>query len=208
MSKARTLALRYGLAWGLDITAVQAEYTSDMLYNRWDYRNITLLVGCVDNALARKELAKSLKSIDQNRPPTTWWLDAGNHQNSGQVNIGNAPTLSDLSIAFLYPNMCLALPSPALQHPELLKPKPEEGGSKGGANLLSCADLALLNAQSLTINFKMAAELSDYVLRLLLTRDLTKASTYLDLPSGVTTLYLYYAPSSCGYGELRPGYPV
>ena len=123
----------------------------------------------MDNAAARLELARSLAPISRERPPAVWWLDAGNHRDSGQVLIGNAPRLDDLRYAFWLPGTCLALPSPALQHPELLGARIEEEevvGKQQTTSQLSCAELALLNAQSLTVNQALAALVSDYVLRL------------------------------------------
>ena len=177
----------------MEIAAYTCRYSRELLPKLRRWNTATLLIGCVDNAAARLELAQSLEEISYNRPPLVWWLDSGNHREGGQVLLGNAPSLDSLSYAFWLPGNCLVLPSPALQHPELLEAKPEEEEeqtSGEGRQLvearLSCAELALLNAQSLTINQAMAATCADYVLRLLVTKNLQKFSTYLDLPSGVT----------------------
>jgi hypothetical protein len=49
---------------------------------------------------------------------------------------------------------------------------------------LSCADLVLVSAQGMSINQRIAAEAADYLVRLLITKNLTKFRTYLDLESG------------------------
>jgi PRTRC genetic system ThiF family protein len=183
--KAATLARRYGTAWGLDIAARMARFSPDVLPRIYDQP--ILLVGCVDNAAARRALADGCRernaALSRGAPPTVWWLDCGNHAQAGQVLLGTTLHPADLQPAFEPAALCRMLPSPALQHPELLEARPEEVS----APRLSCAELALANAQSLTINQAVAAVAADYVLRLLVTGDLRRFATYLDLPSGVQT---------------------
>jgi hypothetical protein len=45
--------------------------------------------------------------------------------------------------------------------PDLLKPKPEEL-----TNNLSCAEMAVLNVQSESVNVRVAAEAADYLYRM------------------------------------------
>jgi hypothetical protein len=71
---------------------------------------------------------------------------------------------------------CIKLPAPCLQHPELLKPKPEESGNSS----ISCAELAQANAQSLSINQRIAAEAASYLVQLV-TGKLNRLATYVDL---------------------------
>ena len=73
-----------------------------------------------------------------------------------------------------------ALPSPVLQCPNLIELRPEELGNTH----LSCAELANLNAQSLTINQTIASIVTDYLFRLSLTKDLRNFATFLNLKSG------------------------
>jgi len=77
------------------------------------------------------------------------------------------------------PTFCTALPSPALQHPELLKPLPE--GRKG--TRMSCAQIAAANFQALTVNKQVAAHAAA-MLRQLLTRELRYYAVYFDQASG------------------------
>src|SRR5579859_2426050 len=81
---------------------------------------LSLLVGCVDNPLARCELARTLRSDGYSQP--VWWLDLGNSAASGQVLVGNAARAEDLRGAFdPETHTCRALPAPSLQAPELLE---------------------------------------------------------------------------------------
>lgn len=49
---------------------------------------------------------------------------------------------------------------------------------------ISCAEMALRSSQGLSINQRMAAEAADYLVRMLVTKDLRKFATYIDLESG------------------------
>lgn len=188
LNKAQVLALRYSMAWGVEITARLELFNPEMV--SWQYRRLTLLVGAVDNAAARSAIATTLQENSNDKLPHIWWLDCGNARESGQVLLGSAldqdqmqsafPVLSGEDKTTTNPAFCTALPAPTVQHPELLVPQPEElEGSK-----FSCEQLAMLNAQSLMVNQRVAAEASDYLLRLTLTRDLRRFASYFDLASG------------------------
>lgn len=207
-NKARALALRYGGAWGVQIGAMP---------DRLDPSSVSLpvgetlqvLVGCVDNAEARLSIADLLKlhngrASSGDAPATTatiattWWLDCGNSRDCGQVLLGCASSAAELRAAFEPDTICRALPSPAVQRPELLVALPEERTEHN----LSCAEQAAANAQSLMVNQNIAAIAADYMLRLLVVGDLKKFATYVDLPSG-TCKSLYTTPEavSASVGE-------
>ncbi len=173
--KATALATRYGAAWGLEIKAVVGRFDPNAV--AVSYNEIVILMGCVDNAAARQSLAAALRHSTDS--PSVWWLDCGNARESGQVLVGSASSVEALQGAFRLPSVCAALPSPALQHPELLTPLPEE---VDGSNL-SCEQIALANAQSLMVNQRVAAEAADFLLRLTV-GGLRRFATYFDLNSG------------------------
>jgi PRTRC genetic system ThiF family protein len=175
--KAESLAFRYGLAWGMDIAAVCGPFDARHLDDHG--HPLRVLIGCVDNPVARKSLA-GVASGDWRRT-RTWWLDCGNEKVTGQALLGGGAW--DLATAFQFPGFCTGLPLPSVQHPELLieRATPETPGDLAD---LSCADLALLDSQGLAINPRVAAEAGDYLVRMLLTGDLRKFATYLDLESG------------------------
>ena len=168
-NKAETLAARFGLAWGIEINAVPEKFD----HPEWD--DLTLVIGCVDNAEARRMINNSIGNRG-------WWLDSGNEKNSGQILLGSHRGMVNKRI-FDLDGFCGWLPAPDLQHPELvqeadLKPAIEEN--------LSCAEMALQDSQGLAINQRMAAEAADYLVRMLITKDLRKFATYIDLESGST----------------------
>jgi len=185
-SKAEALAARYGAAWGLEIAAVQKPFHASMVDAPW--RAAAIVLGCVDNAAARKSIASVM---DRNSPtPSIWWMDAGNAIQSGQVLLGSAPTARELSGAFAVPTFCSALPSPALQHPELLKPLPEELQSAR----MSCAEIAAANRQALTVNKQVAAHAAA-MLSQFLAGELRYFALYFDQASG-TARSKYITPEN------------
>jgi PRTRC genetic system ThiF family protein len=179
-NKAVTLASRYSLGWGVDISANPKKFDS---YYTQHIDRVQILIGCVDGPEGRQEIAKALTLHDMYRKAgMIWWLDSGNFKNSGQILLGcNGKRFVEESLAI--PGFCSRLPSPAYQHPELLTKEDEQ---EVVDDTLSCADMALKSAQGLSINARMAAELADYLVRMLITSDLRKFQTYIDLESGTT----------------------
>jgi PRTRC genetic system ThiF family protein len=172
-AKARTLALRYSLAFGLEIGAwVEGIGESNLALDRLGFY---LMVGAVDNAAARRDIHDSVTRW-QGR---WWWLDAGNHRQAGQVVIGNGER-EKVEMSMM--GFCVGLPLPSVVHPELLI---DADGEKGiNTDTLSCAELALLDSQSLMVNQTAAGWAANYVYRLVLARDLDISATYFDLRAG------------------------
>jgi PRTRC genetic system ThiF family protein len=179
-NKARTLALRFASAWGVELEARAERFQQTHLYGGRLLRQGNLIViGCVDNAAARVEISKALKTNNADVPHDVWWLDCGNTESAGQVIAGSAAAPKDLRGAFLSRKVCKALPSPALVAPDLLKPRPEEKAR----HKLSCAEIQLADAQSIAVNQQVAALATDYLLRMVW-GGLKRFATYFDLESG------------------------
>lgn len=185
--KAQTLAARYGVAWGIEIESITSHFSNTMISSKWN--RLTVLIGCVDNAAARQEMAQTLKVNGVETPPQLWWLDCGNRRESGQTLLGSTADPRAMQHAFPVDSLCQQLPSPAWQCPDLLKPQPEELSNHN----LSCAELALANAQGLIVNQRVAAEAADYLARLLVHQNLRRFATYFDLASGSVKNY-YITP--------------
>jgi PRTRC genetic system ThiF family protein len=176
LNKAQVLAARYSLAWGLPIQAVPESFKG-----RWLARTaLTVLLGCVDNGAARRELASAL-DLANHYPdtPNAWWIDGGNHHHSGQVLVGSTLSTNPDDFQF-HPELgCLRLPAPSIQAPELLL----EPIAKPSYPPLSCADVATLDQQGLLVN-PQTAILMAQMLSELLTGKLKRLATYFDLTSG------------------------
>jgi PRTRC genetic system ThiF family protein len=181
--KAETLATRFAQAFGMEIRIIPELFTSSMVKAEWD--TLSILVGCVDSAAGRIQMEETLAENERwgSYPPRVCYLDAGNGRDFGQVLLGTTRRIDDLDKAFSLGPLprCYRLPSPLLQQPGLRRAEP---GEEVSAQTVSCAELLLANAQSLTINAAMADELADYLYRLLVTGDLKKFATFIDQPSG------------------------
>ena len=123
-----------------------------------------IVVGCVDNGLARRDIAARFKQHHG-----AWWIDAGNGENYGQVLIGN----SDIGYFQEDKSLCVALPLPTIQKPELL-------AQKAAAPQLACEQLP---EQGPTINLVMAALVVE-VVRRLIAGTCSWMQLYLDMETG------------------------
>ena len=170
LPKASVLAARYGWQWGIEINAIAAPFKESMATLRW--KHLVICIGAVDNPEARVEIAKVLEN-----GKSVFWLDCGNHYDSGQVLLGSQDIAASMKGAFHVSTFCTALPSPALQHPDLLIE--QETTEK----VLSCEEAAIVNAQSMSINHRIADEALDMLLRLL-SGTLTRFATYVNCKHG------------------------
>lgn len=126
-----------------------------------------LVIGCVDNALARQSIAAQVGSGQ-------WWIDAGNGRDFGQVLVGNA-RVHQLARAFNpEKGLCRSLPLPTLVQPDLLSPTPPAP---------PCAEAVAAAEQSPTINQAVAVLVLE-VVRRLLEGTCTWWQVYLDLGAG------------------------
>ena len=174
-SKAEALAERYGLAWEVEILGYADRFENICIQSH--YGNQIIYIGCVDTPQARKEISK-----DVSRSTFTTWLDCGNTKNYGQVLLGTGYGVDPFS----FKGFCASLPFPNEQHPELITWDKKEKKEKNPKPDLSCAEMALLDSQGLAINQRMAAEAADYLVQMLITKDLKKYATYIDLESGTS----------------------
>lgn len=148
--KAELLARRFNAALGLDIAWDAAPFDPEKHGGRYG----TLLVGCVDNHLARRALAQV----------NTLWLDCGNHAGeSGQVICGSTsdPVLVRDALA-KNDSVISVLPNAALIFPDLLEPEQE-----APAENLSCATLVAEGQQHVLVNDAVATAAAPYIYRLL-----------------------------------------
>lgn len=199
-NKAETLAGRLSRAWGIEVGFVKEGFTPALLQSvrdDWSVQSsnsnkLTVLVGCVDNHLARLQMHEAVKFYNEqryvsDRSPRVWWIDGGNGRDTGQILIGNK--LDDKTIcdsARKLPILSL-LPAPSLQHPELLKretAKSIERQRQTTDDRITCAERIRLGEQSLNVNQRVAVEMSEILSELLLTQTLKRFATYFDLESG------------------------
>ena len=156
--KAQVLANRFTLAFNLhteEIRAVVAPFSASLVPQAAQ-ETLVILVGCVDNAEARKSIAQSLEN--QTSPSRVWWIDAGNERDFGQILCGNTARLPDLAGAFAQ-HTGLCLPSPVFLAPALVDVPPLRLPQETTTRAFACGE-GLVEAgeeQSAAINFHMAA---------------------------------------------------
>lgn len=183
--KSQTLAERITLAWGSEVahSNEKLEYEKHIKSNRNNYKELTVLVGCVDNHEARCEIHRSLEESNKynsNSAPQVWWIDGGNGKSSGQVLIGSELNKEKPDNYFSSASICKKLPAPSVIHPELLEKQPLVSPQMK-VERLSCAELIRRGEQSLNINQRVAIEISEMLTEFVLTNNLQRFATYFDL---------------------------
>ncbi|NVM26931.1 MAG: hypothetical protein HWN70_13580, partial [Desulfobacterales bacterium] len=136
-----------------------------------------LLISCVDNGPARSDIEKAVghqlfyimrsAASPFDTKFVSWWVDAGNGESYGQVLIGNRES----GLFDQQRELCLALPLPTIQRPELLAQAPPQQ---------DCVQIA---EQGITINQAIAAMVVEVVHRLIEGTCLWM-QLYLDLEAG------------------------
>lgn len=201
-NKAESLAGRLSRAWGIEVGFVKEGFRPALLQTKnddWQIQSsssnkLTILVGCVDNHLARQQMHDALKFYNEQRydssAPRFWWIDGGNGRDTGQVLIGNKFNEKEIGDSARKSPILSLLPAPSLQHPDLLR----EGERKArnstrrqpNNDAMTCAERIRLGEQSLNVNQRVAVEMSEMLSELLLTQTLKRFATYFDLDSGAS----------------------
>ena len=134
-----------------------------------------LVIGCADNAAARRAMAESLPGS-----PRLWLIDAGNDTNWGQVLIGNVADPDEWEEPAFAGETCYLLPAPTLQRPDLLTAVPTTPPD------VDCAAALDLTDQDPTIN-QMMASLVLQVVRRMVAGSCPFMGLYLDMDLGTVT---------------------
>ncbi|MEB2286607.1 MAG: PRTRC system ThiF family protein [Anaerolineae bacterium] len=169
-NKARVLAARFNAALGLNISAIDQPFDAE---RHVKHASSTLLIGAVDNELARRELARAHGAL---------WLDTGNHRQAGQAILGDVGDL-DLMLQHIdgKDGVYTHLPNAALLFPQLLEP---ETSSESGQEMrdagLSCAGLVALGEQGLFVNDLVAAIAAQYIWRILYRQPIHTFASFVD----------------------------
>lgn len=135
-----------------------------------EFNSSGLVLGCVDNGPARRDIATML---EEHPFYSRWWVDAGNGENYGQILIGSETTRL-LGSFDQESNTCLALPLPTIQMPGILAQAPR---------VRNCAEAVQAGEQGPTINQTMAALMLE-VVRRLIEGSCPWMQLYLDMEAG------------------------
>jgi PRTRC genetic system ThiF family protein len=164
-NKAESVGKMLNLALGLDMRWIPDFVDPVRHFERY---GSNLVISCVDNHEARKAIHQINGVI----------LGAGNHENSGQICIGNCDdpeqmqrNLDGRDGKYAY------LPKEGLLFPELLEPEPTSKRPTVMTNA-SCAELVASGDQSLLINDWMASVMGSYIYKLLHRQPITSFVSY------------------------------
>jgi PRTRC genetic system ThiF family protein len=189
-NKSVTLAQRFGHAWGFPIVAVDQSYThelnamSDAIFSYEAQREANvILITCVDNNAARREVVKMLGR----EMPHCWWMDTGNVKVSGQVSVGR-PLLKEPSPLRL-PGFTTWTPAPSTQFPGIMAEEEVEHAQTPDYESMSCAEIALVDEQGLSINHAIASTAASMLMKLLVVGDLQYHCAYVSTESGTSFAY-------------------
>ena len=171
------LARAYGRSIGYSVYPLRGEDAGDQgqSYPGLPGQGGGLLIGCADNAAARRAMAECLPGS-----PNLWLIDAGNDTNWGQILVGNvADNLLWDESAFVG-ETCHLLPAPTVQRPDLLTAVPTTPPD------VDCAAALDLTDQDPTINQVMAS-LVLQVVRRMAAGTCPFMGLYLDMEQGTVT---------------------
>ena len=79
--KAQTLAERVTTAWGIETNFSCESFDPEKHFknSNSDYRSLSIIVGCVDNYRARREMHRALDEFrSYGESSRVWWIDGGN----------------------------------------------------------------------------------------------------------------------------------
>lgn len=152
LPKVEVVGRRLNLALGLDIAWCVESFDTEKHGSRYGSQ---LVIGCVDNHLARRELHRAQGIL----------IGAGNYRDGGQVVIGN---VGDPERMRRYINgndgKYAYLPKEGLLFPALLEPETPASDPQPD---LSCAELVLRGEQDVLVNDWIACAVGQYAHALL-----------------------------------------
>ena len=117
-----------------------------------------------------------------------WWLDCGNIKTAGQVSVGRGLAAREPS-PLRFPSMTTWTPLPSVQFPGILEDEPETKKEEVDYSGMSCAEIALVDEQGLSINPAIATTAAAMLMKLLVTKDLQHHCAYVSIDSGTTFVY-------------------
>ncbi len=166
LPKAEVVGKRLNMALGLDIAWSVEPFDVEKHGNRYGSQ---LVIGCVDNHLARRELHRTQGIL----------IGAGNYRDGGQVVIGNVADsermrryIDGADGKYAY------LPKEGLLFPALLEP---EASASEPQSDLSCAELVLRGEQDVLVNDWMACVVGQYVSALLRRQPIRTFASFISL---------------------------
>lgn len=166
LPKAEVIGKRLNMALGLDTAWCVEPFSAEKHSSRYGSQ---LVVSCVDNHLARRELHSASGIL----------IGAGNYRDGGQVVIGNTGDAQMMrSHIDSKDDKYTYLPKEGLLFPSLLEP---EAPAPESQPALSCAELVLRGEQDLLVNDWMACVVGQYTAALLRRQPIRTFASFISL---------------------------
>jgi hypothetical protein len=133
-----------------------------------------IIIGCVDNNAARREIAESVEMVNSQRAYSSnssikkiCWIDSGNERKSGQVILGNKlmPDVTDI-------------------YPEILDP------SSDSKEVISCAERLLEDEQNMFVNLTASNLILNFVRKVVLNEPIIFNGSVFNIDNQVSNYYL------------------
>lgn len=199
--KAEVLAQRHSAAFGLEIQTVLEFATASMLddlLRQPGANNLPLtglIIGCVDNNAARREIAKALRNRGAD-----YWIDSGNESKSGQVVLGYGAFGGGPWFSTPKPMTPFSLPNVIDLYPEIkdeaLDPKKDEKDS--------CAERSLVDTQNIFVNMAAAGYALNFVRQVITKEAITIGSIEFNIKGVTTPWYITKYNLSKAYKLKQP----
>lgn len=141
-NKAEVMASRHMRVFGTNISYVPSMFSSKDLSN---YKGKVIVIGCVDNNAARREIHNAMKSSLDKAGNDFYWIDAGNEKKTGQVIVGSK-YLKSVTELF----------------PEILNP------NEDSQDQISCAERMLQDEQNMFVNLTASNLILNFVKTIML----------------------------------------
>lgn len=164
--KAEVVGKRLNYALGLATRWIPDSVDAKRHFDRY---GSNIVISCVDNHLARREIHK-IEGIH---------ISSGNHKDAGQVVLSNSDD-PDLIRRYLDEEKVRYLPKEGLLFPALLEPEPQPELQPEN---LSCAELVAIGEQDLLINDWMATVVGQYLYKLLYRQPIYSFLSYVSADS-------------------------
>jgi PRTRC genetic system ThiF family protein len=177
-NKAEVMANRHVRAFAIDIQYVPEMFSFEKHGNKLNTGAQKIIIGCVDNNSARREIAKTMSYMltsvgrSPNYNKRTIWIDSGNERKTGQVILGNAE-MENVTDIF----------------PDILDPKQDT------VEVRSCAERMLEDEQNMFVNLTASNLILNYLRKVVLNENLVSNGSVFTIDNNLTNYYMVQTKS-------------
>lgn len=171
-NKAEVMATRHTRAFGTNVSYIPEMFSAFSAQNSNRRR---IIIGCVDNNAARREIAKYVARAWDNyntAQKDIYWIDSGNEKKTGQVIVGSR-TLKDVTDLY----------------PEIYMP------SSDSVEQISCAERMMQDEQNMFVNLTGSNLCLNYIKNILLDIPMVTHGTVFNIDNKFDNYYVLKKPN-------------